>query len=152
MGNGTSKCEWRHAPEACGGFREFWSKLVELRTGHRTRRVDFRSLAEDLGRCHTRSGWGRWKSQNRKNVYLFPYVEEPLNSKVKKNFVPELRIRYVFFEFRVSYVISLWTFNVRFTHSHIMAMVLETFLVPELGMSFMAWLRLGYQRDDQRNG
>ena len=34
----------------------------------------------------------RWKSQNRKNVYLSPYVEEPLNSKVIKSFVPELRI------------------------------------------------------------
>ena len=34
---------------------------------------------------------GRWKSQNRKNVYLSPYVEEPLNSKVIKSFVPELR-------------------------------------------------------------
>ena len=34
---------------------------------------------------------GRWKSQNRKNVYLSCYVEEPLNSKVIKCFVPELR-------------------------------------------------------------
>ena len=38
-------------------------------------------------------GGGRWKSQNRKNVYLSTYVEEPLNSKVIKSFVPELRIR-----------------------------------------------------------
>ena len=29
---------------------------------------------------------GRWKSQNRKNVYLSPYVEEPLNSKVNNKF------------------------------------------------------------------
>ena len=36
-------------------------------------------------------GVGRWKSQNRKNVYLSPYVEEPLNSKVIKSFSPELR-------------------------------------------------------------
>ena len=34
---------------------------------------------------------GRWKSQNRKNVHLSPYVEEPLNSKVIKTFVPEQR-------------------------------------------------------------
>ena len=34
--------------------------------------------------------WGRWKSQHRK-VYLSPYVEKPLNSKVIKSFVPELR-------------------------------------------------------------
>ncbi len=38
-------------------------------------------------------GSGRWKSQNRKNVYLSPYVAEPLNSKVIKSFVPELRSR-----------------------------------------------------------
>ena len=56
-------------------------------------------------------------------MYLSPYVEEPLNSNVIKSFVPELRSRYVFFEFRDSYVLSLWTFDVRFTHSHIMAMV-----------------------------
>ena len=43
-------------------------------------------------------GWGlgRWKSQNRKNVYFSPYVEEPLNSKVIKSFVPELRSRKCF--------------------------------------------------------
>ena len=40
----------------------------------------------------TRVGWGRWKSQ----VYLSPYVEKPLNSKVIKNFVPELRSRKCF--------------------------------------------------------
>ena len=66
---------------------------------------------------------GSWKSQNRKNVYLSPYVEEPLNSKVIKSFVPEQRSRYVFFEFRDYYVLSLWTFDVRFTRSHMMAMV-----------------------------
>ena len=53
-----------------------------------------------------------------------PYIET-FNSKVIKGFVPELRSRYVFFEFRDSYVLSLWTFDVRFTHSHIMAMVHE---------------------------
>ena len=36
---------------------------------------------------------------------LSPYVEKPLNSKVIKSFVPELRSRYVFFEFRDSYVV-----------------------------------------------
>ena len=38
-----------------------------------------------------------WKSQNRKNVYPSPYVEEPFNSKAIKRFVPELGNRYVFF-------------------------------------------------------
>ena len=62
---------------------------------------------------------GRWKSQNRKNVYLSPYVEEPLNSKVIKGFVPELRSRYVFFEIRDSYYlcIYIWTVYVHFAYS-----------------------------------
>ena len=78
--------------------------------------------------CSRRPLWlvlhvvGIWRSQDRKNVNLSPYVEEPLNSKVIKIFVPELRSRYVFFEFRDSYVLSLWTFDVRFPRSHIMAM------------------------------
>ena len=53
-------------------------------------------------------GGGKWKSQNRKNVYLSPYVEEPFNSKVIKSFVPELRSRYVFSEFRDSYVLCIY--------------------------------------------
>ena len=43
----------------------------------------------------------RWKSRNRKNVYLFPYVEKPLNSKVIKSVVPELRSRKCFSCFRI---------------------------------------------------
>ena len=34
------------------------------------------------GAHRTRWDGGRWKTQNRKNVYLCPYVEEPLKSKV----------------------------------------------------------------------
>ena len=45
--------------------------------------------------------WGRWKSQNRKNVYLSPYVEKPLNSEVIKSFVPELRSRKRFSSFEI---------------------------------------------------
>ena len=41
--------------------------------------------------------WGRWKSQ----VYLSPYVEKPLNSKVMKSFVPELRSRKCFLCFGI---------------------------------------------------
>ena len=52
----------------------------------------------------------RWKSQNRKNVYLSPYVEEPLNSKVIKSFVPELWSHYVFSKFRDSYVIYIYIY------------------------------------------
>ena len=56
MGGRTSECEWRRTPEAHGEFWEFWRKLVELKTGHQTGRVNFRLLAEALGRCRTR--WG----------------------------------------------------------------------------------------------
>ena len=67
---------------------------------------------------------GRWKSQNRKKVYLYPYVEEPLNSKVIKGFVPELRSRKYFscFEIPISYVYMLGTFYVPFAYQY-MAMV-----------------------------
>ena len=40
--------------------------------------------------------WGRWKSQHRK-MFFSPYVESPLNSKVIKSFVTELRSRKCFF-------------------------------------------------------
>ena len=61
----------------------------------------------------------------RKNVYLSPYVEEPLNSKVIKSFIPELRSRKCFscFKIRMFYVYMLWTFYVHFTHIFIMGMV-----------------------------
>ena len=62
-------------------------------------------------------GGGRWKSQNRKNVYLSPDVEELLNSKVIKSFVPELRSRKCFLCFEILcsmyiYIRRLWTFCV----------------------------------------
>ena len=131
MGNRDSKCEWRHAPEVHRGFSEFWRKLIELRTGHRTRRVDFRLLAEALRKCRTRGWWwwgGRWKSQNRKNVYLSPYVEEPLNSKAIKSIVPELRSRRYFscFEIPMFYVIYIWTLYVHFSHCHIWLWYIST--------------------------
>ena len=130
MGNGVTQCEWRHAPEARGRFLGYFERISELRLD--TGRVEMRPASgEDgwfllargdlCGGCHTCWGWGQIKSQN--SLCLSPYVEEPLKSKVIKGFVPEQRSRYVFFEFRDSYVLSLWTFDVRFTHSHIMAMV-----------------------------
>ena len=107
MGNGASKCEWRHALEACGGFWEFWRKLVELRPASREDGwLSFARRSQASGGCHTRWG-GVMKKQNRKNVYLSPFVEEPLNSKViKESFVPELRSRKCFscFEIPMFYV------------------------------------------------
>ena len=102
---------------------------VEIR--HQTRRVDFRLLAEALGRCRTR--WrGRWKSLNWKTVPLSPYVEKSLNSKVIKSFVPELRSRKCFscFEIPMFYVyinehymsiyhIRIWLWYIYTTHKYI---------------------------------
>ena len=106
----TSGCEWRHAPEARTRRRiwGFWKSQfcwVEFCLGRR--RLTFACL----GRVPHEMG-GIWKSQNRKNVYLSPYVEEPLNSKVIKSFVPELRSRYVFFVFRDSYVLCIYVMNI----------------------------------------
>ena len=87
MGNGATECWWRHTPEAHGGFGGFWKRqLVELSSWLRRRQLAFTCLLKP-----GQSWGGRWKSQNRKNVYLSPYVEEPLNSKVIKCFIPELR-------------------------------------------------------------
>ena len=81
---------------------------------------NFHLLAEALGRCRMRWGGCGWKSQNRKNVYLPPYVEGPLNSKVIKSFVPELRSCKCFscFEIPMFYVYMLWTFYVHFAYPY----------------------------------
>ena len=143
MRNGVRECEYRHTPEARRGFWEFWRKLVELRTRHRTRRVDFRgSLRPDE---FTRYGHlretrrGRWKSQNRKNVYLSSLCR---NSKVKKGFVPELRSRYVFFVFRDSYVLCIYVMNILCTfHIFRMAMLQTqgTSVVISQDLYFLVW-------------
>ena len=87
-----------HRKRARGGFGGFWkSQLVELSwVLPRKKTVGLRrSQASGLVTGAARDG-GRWKSQNRKNVYLSPYVEEPLNSKIIKSFVPEFRSRKCF--------------------------------------------------------
>ena len=109
MGNGVTQCEWCHASEAHGGFWEILKKSVELRPA--SGEDGWFSLTPETfvagATCVCVWGGGRWKSQNRKIVPLSPYVKEPLNSKIIKGFVPELRSCYVFFEFRDSYVLSL---------------------------------------------
>ena len=86
-------------------------KSFELSLAVRRRRVTFASSQWPCGGCHACWWWwwcgGRWKSQNRKNVYLSPYVKKPLNSKVIKSFVPELRSHQVFFVFWDSYVMNI---------------------------------------------
>ena len=108
MGNGASKCEWRHPLEARGGFGEFLKcQLVELRPA--SGEDGWLSLARGGLRLvsHEIVVGGRWKSRNRKNVYFFPYVEEPLNSKVIKCFVPEQRSRKCFSCSEIRFLCSL---------------------------------------------
>ena len=76
-------------------------KVRRVETRHRTKSVDFRLLAEALGRCRTRWGGRRWKNQHRKIVPLSPFVEKPLNSKVIKSYEPELRSRKYFSCFEI---------------------------------------------------
>ena len=95
---------------ARGGFWGFWKKSVELSSWLGRRRLTFASSGAHVV-------WGRWKSQ----VYLSPYVEKPLNSKVIKSFVPELRSRkcFSYFGIPVFYVYMLWTFYVCFAYSYL---------------------------------
>ena len=68
----------------------------------------------------TRVAGCRWKSQHRKIGPLSPYVEKPLNSKVIKGFVPELRSRKCFlcFGIQMFYVYMLRTYYVRFAYPY----------------------------------
>ena len=101
-------CEWHHAPEACvEDFEEI--QLVES-CGPK-KKGDFHHLAMALWRVPHVLGGGRWKSQHRKIVPL-SHVEKPLNSKVIKCFIPELRSRYVFFMFQDSYVLCIYVMDI----------------------------------------
>ena len=86
-------------------------KLVELRLDTKREGLTFASLLPHggLGQMLHEMGGGRLKSQNRKIVSLSPYVEKPLNSKVIKSFVPELRSRKCFscFEIPIFYVYNI---------------------------------------------
>ena len=124
-------------------FGRFWkTQLVEMRPA--SGEDGWFSLAETFVAGATRVGWGKWKSQNRKITPLSPYVEKHLNSKVIKSFVPEQRSRQVFFVFRDSYVLSLWTFDVHFTQSHIMAMVHCVLSCPGSGIGKYICLQIIY--------
>ena len=97
----------------------------------RRRRLTFACLRRPCDGCArvVGGGGGRWKNQNRKNVYISPYVEEPLKSKVIKSFVPELRSRKCFSCFKIPmfYVYMLWTLHVRFPYSYMAMVYLKPF-------------------------
>ena len=100
---------------------EIWKKSVSWVEYSRPKKKGvFRLLAEALGRCRTRCGGGRWKSQNKKIVHRSPYVEEPLNSKVIKSFVPELRSRKCFSYFEIPmFYVYIWTLYVHFAYPYL---------------------------------
>ena len=102
-------CEWRHTPEA---WAEIWEKPVEIEAWARP---------DEFVRYGRRACWGGGDGNiviERLCLSLLS-VEKPLNSKVIKSFVPELRSRKCF---RVSGFLCsmymLWTFYVRFTYPY----------------------------------
>ena len=101
------------------GFLGILKKSVELRTRHRTRRVDFRGSQrpDELARYGRRTRWGGGtdgKAIVERLCISLPYVET-FNSTVIKGFVPELRSCYVFFVFRDSYVLCIYVMNILYT-------------------------------------
>ena len=77
-----------------------------------------RSQASSLVAGAAREGSADGKAIIERLCISLPYVEEHLNSKVIKSFVPELRSRKCFSCFKIPmfYVYMLWTLYVRFTH------------------------------------
>ena len=110
-----------------GRARRIWGdfeKVSLLRTGHRTRRFTFACSRRPLWRVpHVSGGGVEEKTQNRK-IVPFPPCVEAFNSKVIKGFVAELRSRYVFFEFRDSYVLCIYVMNVPCTFRIFMYMAM----------------------------
>ena len=113
MGNRVTECGWRHAPEARGGFWEILKKVSRVETRHQTRRLTFACSRRPWSGA-ARDGGDRWKSRNWKIVPLSPYVEKPLNSKVIKSFVPELRSRKCFSCFEIQ--CSMWYMYIFYEH------------------------------------
>ena len=115
----TSGCEWRHAPEARAEDLGDFEKVSWVEFCFGRRRLAFACSQRPCDGCARIE-----RSQNRKNVYLSPYVDEPLNSNVIKSFVPELRS---IFRFRDSYVlcIYIWTLYVHFTYPYLAMVQIE---------------------------
>ena len=156
-GRVTQRCH--NSPDGKRGYRV----RVTSRTGSARRILGI--LKKSVSRVETwtpnEKGWlslrqvlhemgSRWKSQNRKKVYLAPYVEEPLNSKVIKSFVPELRSRKCFscFEIPMFYIyiyIYIWTLYVHFAYPYLVMVhwVLSMAWIISV-KKFLRWKNTGY--------
>ena len=105
--------QWMWMTSCTGSVRRIL-KTVELRTRHQTRRVDFQGSQrpDEFARYGRRTRWGgRWKIQNRKNVYLSLCWRTFKLKKVIKSFIPELR-SHKFFLFQDSYVLCIYVMNI----------------------------------------
>ena len=125
----TNWCEWCHTSEAharriLGIFKKSVSE-VESCLGRR--RVAFACSRRSRNGCARDGVGGRWKSQNRKNVYLSPYVEEPFNSKVIKSFVTELRNRKCFSCFEIP---MFYVYIYIYIYTNIMNVYLPVWICP----------------------
>ena len=142
----TRGCEWRHAPEACDedfgnlrkvGWVEFLRPNERVDFQSRKKKVDFRLLAEALRQVShvvVVVVFGDGKVVIERLCLCLPYVEKPLNSKVIKSFVSELRSRQVFFVFLDSYVIYIWVMN-----------ILCSFHIFMYGyVTYRSWINSGY--------
>ena len=96
-----------------GGFWEIWKKVRVESCGPK-KKSDFRLLAEALWRVPHVLG----EQMEKPALCLSPYVEKPLNSKVIKSFVPELRSRKCFSSFGIPmfYVYMRYEHYVHFTN------------------------------------
>ena len=115
----TWGCEWRHAPEARSvDFGDF--EKSQLSWVLQSEEEGWLSLAHSgLVAGASRVGGADGKA-NIERLCLSLYVEKPLNSKVIKSFVPELRSRKCFWFFGIPmfYVYMLRTFYVRFAYPY----------------------------------
>ena len=122
----TRGCQWRHAPEAYAeGLGEF--EKSQLSWVLRSEEEGWLSLARSGLVAGATCVRGRADGKvSIERLCLSPYVEKPLNSKVIKSLVPELRSCKCFSCFGIpifwdSYVSCfgipmLWTFYVRFPY------------------------------------
>ena len=107
-----------------GGFWDILKKSVSaVETCLGGRRLAFACTQRPWAGV-ARDGAGTDEKARIERLCLSPYVKEPLNSKVIKSFVPELRSRYVFFEFRDSYVLCYICMNIPCTFRIFMYMAM----------------------------
>ena len=100
------------------GFGGFWkSQWVESCLGRKW--LTFACSPKPFGRCRTWFGGDGKVSIARR--YLSPYVKKPINSKVIKSFVPELRNRKCFscFGIPMFYVYVIYEHSMYSSHIHV---------------------------------